>query len=29
MFVYEWGGQVCNRIPRHGVFVTNAGTMQI
>jgi hypothetical protein len=29
MFVYEWGGQVCNRIPRHGLFVTNAGTMQI
>jgi hypothetical protein len=29
MFVYEWGGQVCNRIPRHGLFVTNAGTIQI
>ena len=29
MFVYEWGGQVCNRIPRHGFFVTNAGTIQI
>jgi hypothetical protein len=29
MFVYEWGGQVCNRIPRHGLFVTNASTMQI
>ena len=29
MFVYEWGGQICNRIPRHGLFVTNAGTIQI
>jgi hypothetical protein len=29
MFVYEWGGQLCNRIPRHGLFVTNAGTIQI
>ena len=29
MFVYEWGGQVCNRIPRHGLFITNAGTMTI
>ena len=29
MFVYEWGGQVCNRAPRHGIFVTNAGTIQI
>jgi hypothetical protein len=29
MFVYEWGGQLCNRIPRHGLFVSNAGTIQI
>ena len=29
MFVYEWGGQVCNRIPRHGLFVTNASTIQV
>jgi hypothetical protein len=29
MFVYEVGLQVCNRIPRHGLFVTNAGTIQI
>lgn len=29
MFVYEWGGQLCNRVPRHGLFVTNAGTIQI
>lgn len=29
MFVYEWGGQVCNRAPRHGLFITNAGTIQI
>lgn len=29
MFVYEWGGQVCNRIPRHGLFVANAGTITI
>ena len=29
MFVYEWGGQICNRIPRHGLFVTNAGTINI
>ena len=29
MFVYEWGGQVCNRNPRHGLFVTNAGTINI
>lgn len=29
MFVYEWGGQICNRIPRHGLYVTNAGTIQI
>jgi len=29
MFVYEWGGQLCNRIPRHGLFITNAGTIQI
>lgn len=29
MFVYEWGGQICNRAPRHGLFVTNAGTIQI
>lgn len=29
MFAYEWGGQICNRAPRHGLFVTNAGTIQI
>ena len=29
MFVYEWGGQICNRAPRHGLFITNAGTIQI
>jgi len=29
MFVYEWGGQICNRAPLHGLFVTNAGTIQI
>jgi hypothetical protein len=29
MFVYEWGGQICNRIPRHGLFITNAGTINI
>ena len=29
MFVYEWGGQICNRACRHGLFVTNAGTMQV
>ena len=29
MFVYEWGGQICNRLPRHGLFATNAGTIQI
>jgi hypothetical protein len=29
MFVFEWGGQICNRIPRHGLFITNAGTMAI
>ena len=29
MFVYEWGGQICNRVPRHGVFIANAGTIQV
>ena len=29
MFVYEWGGQLCNRAPRHGLFVANAGNIQI
>jgi hypothetical protein len=29
MFVYEWGGQICNRAPRHGLFVTNASTIQV
>ena len=29
MFVYEWGGQVCNKIPRHGLFIVNAGTIAI
>ncbi|HXF12225.1 MAG TPA: hypothetical protein VN517_03670 [Terriglobales bacterium] len=29
MFVYEWGGQICNRNPRHGLFITNAGTINI
>ena len=29
MFVYEWGGQLCNRAPRHGLFITNAGTITI
>jgi hypothetical protein len=29
MFVYEWGGQICNRAPRHGLFITNAGTINI
>ena len=29
MFVYEWGGQLCNRVPRHGLYFTNAGTISI
>ena len=29
MFCFEWGGQLCNRIPRHGLFITNAGTITI
>ena len=29
MFVYEVGLQLCNRKPRAGLFVTNAGTIQI
>jgi hypothetical protein len=29
MFAYEWGGQICNRACRHGVFVTNAGTATV
>ena len=29
MFVYEWGGQICNRVPKHGLFITNAGTINI
>ena len=29
MFVYEWGGQICNRAPLHGVFITNAATSQV
>ena len=29
MFVYEWGGQICNRAPRHGLYITNAGVINI
>lgn len=29
MFVYEWGGQVCNLVPRHGLTIQNAGTIAI
>ena len=29
MFVYEWGGQLCNRAPRHGLFISGAGTITI
>jgi hypothetical protein len=29
MFVFEWGGQICNRAPRHGLFISNAGTINI
>ena len=29
MFVYTWAGQLCNRACRHGLFITNAGTIGI
>jgi len=29
MFVYEGAFQVCNRAPRHGLYIVNAGTMTI
>lgn len=29
MFVYEWGGQICNRAPRFGLYILNAGTISI
>jgi len=28
-FVYEWGGQLCNLAPRHGLFITNASTIKL
>lgn len=29
MFCYEWGGQLCNRAPRKGLYISNAGTITI
>ena len=29
MFCFEWGGQLCNRAPLHGLFISNAGTITI
>jgi len=29
MFVYEGGYQLCNRSPKHGMFIVNAGTINI